>query len=299
MTLNGGAAISNPLSDFSIVPLTTIVPVSSTASGNDTLNLASVNGFTGSVTLTCASATPGLTCTPTSPATLTSGGTTTATVNISATASVADGNYSVVVTGKDTTGELIHTANIGVVVTSSSAAFSLGNSGNITLGQGATSGNTSTITATPSGSFSGTIYLSCTVSSTLTSPTSPATCSVPASLSVPGTETGTLTVNTTGSTTAGTYTVLVTGTAGSATSTTSVTVTVNAVVGTPGFALSAATPSPATIAPGAGTSSVVTATGSNGYAGSISFMCSLKNSPPGAVDVPTCGAGSSVSLRCY
>ncbi len=118
VTLNGGSAISNPLADFSIVPEATIVPVSSTASGNDTLNLASVNGFSGSVTLTCASATPGLTCAP-SPASvaLLSGGLGTSGITINATSSVADGNYSVLVTGKDPTNEFVHTANVEAVVT--------------------------------------------------------------------------------------------------------------------------------------------------------------------------------------
>jgi trimeric autotransporter adhesin len=297
VTLNSGSAITNPLSDFSIVPETTIVPVTSTNSGSDTLNLASVNGFSGAVALTCASATSGITCSPTpASVSLASGGMGASSVTISAASSVAAGNYSVLVTGKDPTGEFIHTAAIQAVVTGSSAAFSLANSGNIAIGQGATTGNTSTITATAAGGFSGTVYLSCKIVSAPASPTSPATCTIPASFSLPGTTSGSLTVNTTSTTTTGTYSVLVTGVSGSATSTTSVSVTVNSAA-VAGFTLSAAAASPASIAPGASTSSVVTAAPTNGYTGSVSFVCSLTSSPAGAVDVPSCTPpGSPITL---
>jgi trimeric autotransporter adhesin len=292
--LNNNSAIANPLADFTIVPQTTIVPVSSTSSGNDTLNLASVNGFSGAIALTCTSATPGLTCAP-SPASvaLTNGGSGTSGITISTTSAVADGNYSVLVTGTDPTGEFIHTASVEAVVTSSSAAFALSNSGNITVGQGATTNNTSTITATASSGFSGSVYLSCKVTSTPSSATSPATCSVPASLSLPGTTSGSLAVSTTSATTTGTYTVLVTGSAGSETSTTSVIVTVNAAA-MPGFTLAASTPT--AVNPGSSTSSTVTATATNGFAGSISFTCSLTSSPAGAVDVPSCTPSGTVTL---
>jgi len=286
--LNSGGAISNPLSDFTIVAQAPIVPVSSTTSGNDTLNLASVNGFTGAVALTCTSATPGITCTPNPAAvTLANGGAGTSGITISATSAVADGNYSVLVTGKDPTGEFIHTASLEALVTSSSASFSLANGGNITVGQGATTGNTSTITATAASG------LSCKVTSTPSSASSPATCTVPASLSLPGTPSGSLTINTTSATTTGTYTVLVTGSAGSDASTTSVTVTVNTAA-VPGFTLASSTPS--AVNPGSSTSSTVTVTATNSFAGTVSFTCSLTASPANAVSVPGCTPSGSITL---
>jgi trimeric autotransporter adhesin len=290
-------AVSNPLSDFTLIPETAIAPINSTTSANDTLSLASVNGFSGSVALTCTSATPGLTCSP-SPASvaLTSGSSGTSAIAISATSSVADGNYSVLVTGKDPTGEFIHTAAVQVVVTSSSAAFSLAPSPTtITIGQGATTGNTSTITATASGNFSGTIYLSCKVTSTPSSPTSPATCSIPASVSASTGSNGvaSLTVSTTSATTTGAYTVLVTGTTGSESSTTSVTVTVNTAA-VAGFTLASTTPS--SVSPGSSTSATVTATATNGFTGTITFTCTLTQSPAGAVDVPGCTPSGTVTL---
>ncbi|MGA2170172.1 MAG: SBBP repeat-containing protein [Terracidiphilus sp.] len=64
----------------------------------------------------------------------------------------------------------------------------------------ATTGNTSTITVTPTGGFTGTVSLSCAF--TTNAATDPATCSIPASVTISGTtaQTATLTVNTTAAT---------------------------------------------------------------------------------------------------
>ncbi len=53
---------------------------------------------------------------------------------------------------------------------------------------------------------------------------------------------------------------------------------------------------PAAISPGGSASATISVNGSNGYAGSVSFACSLTTSPTGAVDLPTCSAGSAVTL---
>lgn len=100
-----------------------------------------------------------------------------------------DGNYA--------------TSSTTVAVTapgsSGSAAIALTNSGNITVAPGASSGNTSTITVTPSGGFTGGVSLSCAVTTGIDNPTDPPTCSVPASVTISGTTaaTATLTVTTT------------------------------------------------------------------------------------------------------
>jgi len=72
----------------------------------------------------------------------------------------------------------------------------------INLMPGATTGNTSTITLTPSGGFTGTISLSCAIAPTAAS--DPASCSIPVSVSISGStaQTTTLTVNTTEATSA-------------------------------------------------------------------------------------------------
>lgn len=115
---------------------------------------------------------------------------------------------------------------------SSSASFTLSNSGNISVSPG--NSGTSTITVTPANSFTGTVALACTVSSSPSSATSPATCSLSSSsVSITSTtaETSTLSVATSASTTTGTYDVTVTGTSGSTSKTTTVCAEVSATSG--------------------------------------------------------------------
>jgi len=116
-----------------------------------------------------------------------------------------------------------------------STSFSLSNSGNISFVPGATSGNTATITVTPTNSFTGTVSLACAVTTTPSSATSPATCSLsPTSVAISSTsaQTATLTVATTSSTTAGAYDITVTGSSGSVSETTSVCADVSTTSGT-------------------------------------------------------------------
>ena len=100
-----------------------------------------------------------------------------------------DGNYAASST----------TVTVTAPGSSGSSAIALTNSGNITVAPGASSGNTSTITVTPSGGFTGGVNLSCAVTTGIDNPTDPPTCSVPASVTISGTTaaTATLTVTTT------------------------------------------------------------------------------------------------------
>jgi 6-phosphogluconolactonase len=110
---------------------------------------------------------------------------------------------------------------------SSSTSFSLTNSGNITVAPGAT--GTSTITVTPGSSFSGSVALTCTVTSTPSSASSPTTCSLsPTSLTLSSStaQTSTLTADTSSSTTTGAYDITVTGVYSSVAETTSLCVEV-------------------------------------------------------------------------
>jgi len=72
----------------------------------------------------------------------------------------------------------------------------------VTVAPGAITGNTSTITVTPSNGFTGTVSLSCAITPTAAS--DPATCRLPASVTISGStaQTATLTVNTTAATSA-------------------------------------------------------------------------------------------------
>jgi 6-phosphogluconolactonase (cycloisomerase 2 family) len=100
-----------------------------------------------------------------------------------------------------------------------STSFALSNSGNITVTAGAT--GTSTISVTPSNSFTGSVSMTCAVTTSISNGSSPATCSLsPTSVLISGAtaETATLTATTTSSTTTGAYEITVTGASSGATS---------------------------------------------------------------------------------
>lgn len=298
--LSSGGPLANPQSDFTLVPTTTIVPVSistGASSGTDTINLASVNGFNGNVTLTCAATAP-VTCSVASPIALSNQSSTTATLTINVPAGTASGNYNVLVTGKDAaTGEFIHTLAITADVTGGSPAITLTNSGSITVVQGATSNNTSVITVAPSGGFTGNVNLTCSVVSPVGA-SNPVTCGVsnfspnPVDITGTGSITSTLTVNTTGTTTGGTYVITVVGTSGSVTAATDVTVNVNL---PQDFSLA---PSGAiTVNAGAttGNTATIAVTPSGGFTGNVALVCAVTTAPVGATD-PTCSIGTPANI---
>jgi hypothetical protein len=284
VTLGNGTPISNPLSDFTLVPNTTNVPVIAGSNGTDTINLASVNGFSGTVALTCKAT--GVTCSIANQG-LSAGGSATATLTINASSFTANQSYDVLVTGSDPTGQFVHTLAITAVVTGSSAgstSFALSNSGNLTVNPGVNTNNTSIITVTPEGTFTGNVALTCAVAPT--TGTSVPTCAFSTTpVDITGTTalTSTLTVATTGTTTTGVYTVTVTGTSGAITPTTVVTVN----VGTPGFTL--ANSGPATIATtGSSGTANITVTPTNGFTGTVSLSCVTTSTPTSPNDPATC-----------
>ena len=286
------SAVLNPLSDFSMVPNSTIVPVTAGSSATDTIQLASVNGFGGTVSYTCATAS-GLTCTlsPTSN-TFVSGGSTTMTATVNAGSSVANGNYDVLITGTGPSGLFVHTLGLQAVVSASSsgsATFALTNSGANPSSVTAGSSITSTITATPSNGFTGTVNLTCAVTGPGGGGSLP-TCSFnnPSVDITSGAVTSTLTVATTSGTTGGSYTATVTGTSGTLTETTAVNFTVTAA------AIASFTLSPISSisisSPGQSNTGTLTVTPSGGFTGGVNFSCSVTTSPSGASNIPTCSA---------
>jgi len=290
--------ISSPLSDFSIVPETTIVPVTATTPGTDTINLSSVNGFAGTVSFTCTATT--VTCNVNSSANLSAGSTAPLALTISAASSVANGDYNVLVKGVDSAGQFVHTLAIEAVVSGSTAApgFALSSSPTtLTLAAGATTGNTSAISVTPSGGFTGTVDLTCAVTGP-SGATSPATCSLnPTSASISGNLafSSTLTVDTTTSTTPGAYTVTVTGTSGTLTPTTTVAVTVASPTA-PNFTLSAS-PTTLSLTGGAttGNTSAISVTPSNSFTGNVALACSVIG-PSGATSPATCALNPATAM---
>ncbi len=97
-------------------------------------------------------------------------------------------------------------ASVTAPLTVSQATFSLSTSP-INMTAGATSGNTAIVRVTPLGYFTGTINLTCAVTSGPANATNPITCSIPASASVTGLNSVNtmLTANSEPSTTSGTY----------------------------------------------------------------------------------------------
>jgi trimeric autotransporter adhesin len=290
-------SINNPLSDFSLTANTTIIPVTAGDKGTTTINLAAVNGFSGAVGLTCSAGT-GTTCSlSSSSVSLSAGspsGATTLTVN--APSGTKAGNYNVLITGKDATGQYVHTLGLRAQVSATGPVFALTNSGGVTVAGGATTGNTSTITVTPSNGFTGGVNLTCAVTSTPTSPTSPATCSVTPSVTISGTTaaTGTLTVGTTSTTTAGAYVVTVTGkdaATGKISESTAVNVTVNA---PPSFALTNSGAISFQAGATTGDTATVTITPAGGFTGNVALTCAV--TPVAATSPATCSAVTPVDI---
>jgi subtilase family serine protease len=291
--------ISNPLSDFSIVPQMTAVQVPMGSSATDIINATAVNGFSGPVSFICTPAS-GITCTITSSATLSPGSSTSAssnsvplTLTINAGSSTPGGSYNVLVTGTDSTGKFIHTLNIQAVVSGSSAAasFSLTPNPGAIAAVSAGSSGTSAITVAPTNGFIGTVNLTCAVGGGPSGATNP-TCSLSPTAANLTESTGTagvvstLTVGTSATTTAGSYTVTVTGTSGSITETAQVTITVNSPVAAT-FTL-ASTNAAAVSSPGGSTTSTISVNSTTGFTGNVSLTCAVTNMPSGAVNIPGC-----------
>jgi len=280
--------VANPLADFSMIPETTIVPVAVGASATDTINVSSVNGFSGPVSVACATST--VTCSITSSATLTAGsGSVPLTLTIKAGSSAPNGSYNVLITGKDSTGQYVHTLGIVVEVTGSTSTASFSLTANPTTIPAITNGGsgTSVITVAPTNGFTGTVNLTCSVSgpSGATDPTcsmGPTSVDISAATGV----TSTLTVATTAATTAGNYTVTVTGTSSGLTENTTVSVTVNNPSNAT-FSLSSSTAG-AISSPGGSTTSTITVASSNGFTGSVALTCAVTTSPSGASNLPGC-----------
>ncbi len=291
-------AVSNPLSDFTMVPETSIVPVTAgdNAGGNVTVNLAAVNGFSGAVNLSCT-ATAGVNCSVSpSSASISSGTSATATLTITAPAAAADGTYNVALVGKDSTGEYVHTAGVKATVSGSTAgtdSFALSaNPDHLAFVPAATTGNTTTINVTPTGSgnFSGIVDLSCSVSpSSSTSPT----CSIPSSVTLSGSfvaQPATLTMTSDNSTTPGAYVVTVTGTSGGLTMTTTVKVSVG------DFTMDKSGDITVTAGATTGNTSTITIAPQGSFSAAVDLKCAVTTSITNPNAPPTCSIPSSVTL---
>jgi subtilase family serine protease len=165
------------------------------------------NGFTGTVDLACsvapqAGASNTVTCSVPTSVDVTGAAVVTAMLTAASSSSTAAGSYALTVTG--TSAAITQTTTVEVTVNPAAPAiYALTTSANIFLSPGATTGNTTTITVTPSNGFMGTVALACAFTSNAS--TNPATCSLsPSSVDITasGALTSTLTINTTAATSA-------------------------------------------------------------------------------------------------
>ncbi|MBB6142387.1 hypothetical protein HNQ77_000325 [Silvibacterium bohemicum] len=280
-------SIANPLADFSLIPTATTLTIPSSGTVPDTVNISSVNGFSGAVNLACASA-GGVECvfSNASPV-LTAGGSAAVAVTVNNDNVTTAGTYNLLITGTDSTGAYVHTLGLSVIAPATTLLPGLALSGPAGIAiQNPGDTATASLTVLPQGGLTGVTSISCTVTN------SPAgvTCSAPAT-AANGTS-STLTVTTTSATPPGTYTAELVATQGN---TTSATLPIPIIV-SPALAIALSGTAPAAISPGASATSTISVAPAGGFTGTVNLSCSITTSPSGANDVPTCSIASSVSV---
>lgn len=185
-----------------------VAGITAGASGTSTISITPVGGLTGDVTLSCAvtsepaaaSAKP--TCSVTNPPTITGTSAVTSILTIDTTATTTTGAYTFSVTG--TSGNIRESTTVAVKIEAPPVTPSFTLSGSpisaLTPGQS----GSSTITVTPSGGFTGSVQLTCAITSTPAKASDLPTCSVTAPSAITGSSSvmATLTVHTTAATTA-------------------------------------------------------------------------------------------------
>lgn len=276
----------------------TITPAVTTMTANDSGSTVSIGNFvTANVTVTTAFNAGAA---PTGSATITGNGNTIGTITLYPTietitstdivyllngsglfngSQLAPGNNVVTLAYSGDANYASSSTTLNIYNTSGVGAFTLSNSGNVTLTAGQSANFT--VTVTPAGGFTSPVGLNCSSAlcgggSVNVSGTSP--------IAVP------MTINTGFTTAPGTYTVTVTGVndTGKITASTSFTVTVNSIPANAGITLS--NNGPISVAAGSTQNNfaTITATPTNGYIGTLIVTCSVTGSPAGATNPATC-----------
>ena len=215
---------ATPVPDFALSASPASLTITQGNSGNSTITVAPINGFTGSVSLSASGLPAGITATF-NPATTTSA----STLTLTASGTATTGTATVTITG--VSGTLTHTTTVTLTVNTVPVPdFGLSASpASLTVTQG-NSGN-STITVTPINGFNGSVALSASgLPMGVTATFNPAST----------TTTSTLTLTASATATTGTATVTITGTSGSLAHATNIILTVSSaapqqLLGNPGF----------------------------------------------------------------
>lgn len=201
--------VSSPTVTPSFTLSSTSVSVTAGTNGTSTITVAPTGGFLGSVALTCAVTGPAgasnlPTCSAAQPVAISGSSSVTAALTVSTEAATTAGSYTVTVSG--TSGSLTQTATVAVTVIAAVPPPTPGFALTGTSVTNAVPGTpaTSTITITPSGGFAGSVALTCSLTSYPAGATDLPTCTMTQPAAVSGTSgaTATLTVTTTGSSTA-------------------------------------------------------------------------------------------------
>jgi hypothetical protein len=249
-----------PQPDFSVAATSNSLQVTAGGSATDTITIAALNGFAGTVSL----AVPGLPSGASgnfSPASVSTSGS--SVLTISTTTSMAPGTYTLTITG--TSGSTTHTATAILNVTSATQPdFTLSaSSSSLRVTGGGSATDTASIAAL--NGFTGTVSLA--VSGL---PSGASGSFSPASVSTSGSSV--LSITTTASTAAGAYTLTITGASGSTSHTTTVTLNV-AATGQPDFTLSASSSS-LQVTAGGSTTDTVTIAALSGFMATVSLAVS-------------------------
>jgi hypothetical protein len=226
-------------------------------------------------------------------------------VSVATSATTTVGNYTFGITATAASTPSVTGSSTAELTVSSSPTFALAGSGSASYTRGATTGNTTTVTATAFNGYRGTVYLVCT-SVPLTAVSGPVStypeCDVPNSITVGGTAptSFTLTVSATGNPAypvAGVYLLTLTGYDSASADITSQTA-IELTVGAPYAALFFSNSGSIAVNPGAttGNSSTITILPVGGFTGTVNLRCVVGTSMSGNSDLPTCTIPGSVVI---
>jgi hypothetical protein len=177
------------------------------AGNGTTLTITPLNGFTGTVNLGCAAFPESETesspadCNLPSPVIVSGSSPVPVQMTVSSSVNTSQGLYLLQFSATSTGSPVVSAeSSLDLTVAAPVALLTLSNSGNLQFVAGSITGNTTTVTITPNGGYSGTVNLTCRLSTATAGSVDPPTCTIsPTSLTISGTTalTSTATVYTT------------------------------------------------------------------------------------------------------